>query len=62
MIINLVQEARRLAINNGVSNKTLIFLRENVGALTAIYKVSVTLKRGVKIGNYLVMLTLIKCN
>ena len=47
MMINLVQEARRLAINNGVSNKTLIFLIENFGALTAFKSVTTTVAKKV---------------
>ena len=45
MIINLVQEARRLAINNGVSNKTLIFLIENCGSLAAFRSVTGTMAK-----------------
>ena len=39
MIINLVQESRRIASENEVSNKTLIFLIENFGALAAFQSV-----------------------
>ena len=42
MIINLVQESRRIASESGVSNKTLIFLIENCGSLAAFRSVTGT--------------------
>ena len=45
MILNLVQESRRIASLNGVSNKTLIFLIENFGALAAFRSVTGTMAK-----------------
>ena len=51
MILNLVQESRRIASLNGVSNKTLIFLIENFGALAAFRSVTGTMAKRA-ISNY----------
>ena len=51
MKINLIQEARRLAFNNGVSNTTLLFLIEEFGALTAFKSVTTTVAKNA-ISNY----------